>query len=120
MGHGCLAGEDAQRFTELLLTGRGDSVLALVFHGQHQDAQQYDVLVKELAVLGDLARVPSGWYAAPPHLRTVLHASAMVILLTNPNVAFETRLAYGLNHTLTDLTRTAPRGGSVGGARDRG
>lgn len=103
MGQGCLAGEDAQRFTKLLLTGRGDSVLALVFHGQHQVAQQYDVLVKELAVLADLARVPTGWYAAPPHLRTVLHAAAMVILLTNPNATFETRLACGLNHTLTDL-----------------
>ncbi|SDS09236.1 hypothetical protein SAMN04489860_0777 [Paraoerskovia marina] len=103
MGHGCLAGQDAQRFTELLLTGSADSDLALVIHGQHQVAQQYDVLVKELTVLADLTRVPSGWYGAPPHLRTVLHAAAMVILLTNPNVAFETRLAYRLNHTLTDL-----------------
>jgi len=103
MGQDCLAGEDGQRFTELMLTGRGDHVLALVFHGQHQVAQQYDVLVKELAVLADLARVPTGWYAAPPHLRTVLHAAAMVILLTNPNATFEARLACGLNHTLTDL-----------------
>lgn len=103
MGQGCLAGEDARRFTELMLTGRGDSVLALAFHGQNQVAQQYDVLVKELAVLADLVRVPTGWYAAPSHLRTVLHAAAMVILLTNPNADFETRLGCGLNHTLTDL-----------------
>lgn len=103
MGKECLAGEDGGRFTELMLTGPDDRVLALVFHGQHQVAQQYDVLVKELAVLADLAHAPTGWYAAPPHLRTVLHAAAMVTLLTNPNATFETRLAYGLNHTLTDL-----------------
>ena len=103
MGEECLAREDEQRFTELMLTGPDDRVLALVFHGQHQVAQQYDVLVKELAVLADLAQAPTGWYAAPPHLRTVLHAAAMVTLLTNPNATFETRLAYAQNHTLTDL-----------------
>ncbi len=111
MGQECLAAEAAQRFTELMLTGPADRVLALVFHGQHQVAQQFDVLVKELAVLADLARVPTGWYAAPPHLRTVLHAAAMVTLLTNPNATFEARLAYGLNHTLTDLRARRPEVG---------
>lgn len=117
MAKECLAGEDEQRFTELMLTGPGDRVLTLVFHGQHQVAQQYDVLVKELAVLADLAQAPTGWYAAPPHLRTVLHAAAMVILLTNPNATFETRLAYGLNHTLTDL-RARRREVSLWGERE--
>lgn len=78
-------------------TGTGALVVAL--HADRRVAQQFDVLTKELRVLADLTNVPTGYYAAPVHLRTVLHTAAVVILMTDSASAPAQRIGYGLAHT---------------------
>jgi hypothetical protein len=98
----------------------GVEVLVVAAHADHQVAQQFDVLTKELRVLADLTSVPMGYYAAPVHVRTVLHAAAVIILLTDPASTSAQRVGYGLDHTLSHFSQRRRDAAALGDQEDQG
>jgi len=55
--------------------------------------------------LADLTNVPTGYYAAPVHLRTVLHSAAVIILMTDRASRPTQRIGYGFDHTLDHFSQ---------------
>ncbi len=115
----CALAEDIAFTGPFAVSRTGVGALVVAVHADHQVAQQFNVLTKELRVLADLTSVPMGYYAAPLHLRTVLHAAAVIILMTDPASTPAQRIGYGLNHALNHFAQRRRDAGALGDQEDQ-
>lgn len=101
----CALAEDIAFTRPAALSRIGLGALVVAVHADHQVAQQFDVLTKELRVLADLTIVPTGYHAAPGHLRTVLHTAAVIILMSDLTSTPARRIGYGVDHALDHFSQ---------------